>query len=313
MEVFQANEADVIVRSTSKSVKLHQVGVRCRFCSHLPHGARANRSSAFPSRLQNSLYQSFNMMVRDHFSKCQEIPDDIQSAYLARKGTNSQGACDSRHYWHFAARKLGMVESGDGGIFMTPESVAAGKAMPPYGTTKEEQITLQCLSTRQVEEDSSLLRPEDACKTSPFVNELMSHLRMVGLMDSERVGKRKALPLGLKGFGCRYCYDVGRLGFSRCYPLRRRGLAAQMYDMHLHLQRCTLCPSAVKKQLSLLAKEHRLSRLPNAGDTLASLSDDEDVSKAKSKRTPTLDDRLDTGFLDLAWSRMGRTVDLTTS
>ena len=300
MEVFQASEADVIVRSTSKSVKLHQVGVRCRFCAHLPHGARANRSSAFPSRLQNSLYQSFNMMVRDHFSKCQEIPDDIQSSYLARKGTNSQGACDSRHYWHFAAKKLGMVEAGDGGISMTPESVAAGKAMPPYGTTKEEQITLRCLATRQVEENALLLQQDEACKTSPFVEKLMAHVRMVGLLDSERVGKRKALPIGLNGFGCRYCYDVGRLGFSRCYPLRRRGLAAQVYDMHLHLQRCTLCPTDVKNQLALLAREHRRLRQGGAGDTSSLLSDDdEEVGKAKSKRTPTLDDRLDTNFLDL--------------
>jgi len=212
-----------------------------------------------------------------------------------------------------------MVEADvtGGGIIMTEATIAAGNAMPPYGTTEIEQAALQSTADKPEANGSQLRRPEDASNTSPFVYELMSHVRMVGLLDSERVGKRKTLPLSLEGFGCRYCYRVGRLGFSRCYPLRRRGLAAQVYDMYHHLQRCTLCPGTVKQQLCLLAKDERRQKRHAAGNGEDHSSDDDhddhEVGKPKSKRAPTLDDRLDAEYLDLMWGRMGRTVDLTTS
>ena len=203
----------------------------------------------------------------------------------------------------------GLAETGSAAA-----TVAAAKSMPPYGTTTAEQATLLD-SADDPETSSSLLQtPEDKSTTSPFVYELTSHVRMVRLLDSERVGKRKTLPLGLPGFGCRYCYRVGRLGFSRCYPLRRRGLAAQVYDMHRHLQRCTLCPEDVKMQLCHLAKQQRRQkRQGNVNDESPESSDDDEADTAKSQRAATLDDRADAKYLDLLWSRMGRTVDLTTS
>ena len=45
IEVFHASQQDVIVRSTSKSVRLGQIGIRCRYCAHLPPGSKASRSS----------------------------------------------------------------------------------------------------------------------------------------------------------------------------------------------------------------------------------------------------------------------------
>eukprot|EP00797_Seminavis_robusta_P029447 Sro595_g172640.1 n/a (750) ;mRNA; r:24793-27458 len=316
MEVYQATQADVVIRSTSKSVKLDQVGVRCRFCAHLPHGERVNRSSAFPSRL-NKLYQSFNMMVRDHFAHCTEIPHDTMERYLALKAKNSQGACDSRHYWYYSAQKLGMIDTvkpgdeesmksgGGNGIEMTPETQASGRNMPPYGTAIEEVASA---TDQSKAEDLALVRiPEDKDKASPFLYELMSHIQIVRLLQSERVGKRKTLPLGLNGFGCRYCFKVGRLGFSRCYPLRRRGLPAQIYDMYNHLQRCTVCPEPVKTVLRRLRDEQDKQRKQAAG------SESKTQPSTKTKGSGGSSEALLEGeYMDLVWSRLGRTCDLTT-
>jgi hypothetical protein len=315
MDIHQATLADVVIRSTSKSVKLNQVGVRCRFCAHVPHNERVNRSSAFPSRL-SKLYQSFNMMVRDHFANCAEIPKPIMEKYLALKKQNSQGACDSRHYWFYAAQKLGMVDTikpgdeesdksgGGSGIHMTEATKAAARTMPPYGIIEGDAgAEAPAEQAATSEEDLALVRvPEDKDKASPFLYELLSHIQKVRLLSSERVGKRKTLPIGLEGFGCRYCHKVGRLGFSRCYPLRRRGLPAQIYDMHHHLQRCTVCPKSVQVALRRLLNEEEKQK--GVGAVVGGVH--------KQGKNAGVDPVQDADYIDLIWSRLGRTCDLTT-
>jgi len=61
LEIFRASKEDVKVRNKSKTLKAEQVGIRCRFCAHLPPNERASRSSAFPSSIPQ-LYQSFTMV-----------------------------------------------------------------------------------------------------------------------------------------------------------------------------------------------------------------------------------------------------------
>lgn len=241
------------------------------------------------------------MMIRDHFPKCTEIPKPVLDKFVALKGQNAQGACDSRHYWFFAAEKLGMFDAGGndggGGIFLTEESKVAGTQKPPYGTLEENKggDNEDEESVKGSDEVVPLIRPEDASKASPFMYELVSHLQLVRLRSSERVGKRKTLPLSLEGFGCQHCYKVGRLGFSRCYPLRRRGLPGQVSDMANHMQRCTLCPTDVKTKLAKLQVEQA-----------------KPGSAADGSYPKGVDLNSDVEFLDLFWTRLGRTSDLTT-
>ena len=112
-EVFVASNEDVASRMNSKKVLLDQVGVRCRFCAHLPHRERTGRSSSFPSSLSR-IYQSLTMMLRDHFTKCPAMPDHLKERYLCLKANASQGATDSKRYWVESAKSLGLVDTDEG-------------------------------------------------------------------------------------------------------------------------------------------------------------------------------------------------------
>ncbi|CAB9513495.1 expressed unknown protein [Seminavis robusta] len=283
MEVIQASQSDVLVRSTSKSILPNQVGVRCRFCAHLAPGSRVCRSSAFPSSL-DKLYQSFSMMVRDHFIKCPAVPSDKALAFQSLKQKNAQGATDSKQYWVYAAKKLGMVDAKSG-IERNEESIERAAQMPPYGTTvgpggvEEEKD--------DDEEEAPLAGPDDQSRLTPFLYDLLRQLKLVHLLPSERVGKRKGLPVGLEGLGCQYCSREGRLGFSRCFPLRRRALPSHVLDLYRHCLRCPLFPEEPKEQLKLSFQRELDS---NGGEP-----------------SPAVDS------YSIIWTKLGRQRDLTTS
>jgi hypothetical protein len=115
VEVFSASQDDVASRMNSKKVLLGQVGIRCRFCAHLPHRERTGRSSSFPSSI-NRIYQSLTMMLRDHFTKCNAMPPQMNERYLCLKANASQGATDSKKYWIESARTLGLVDTEQEGM-----------------------------------------------------------------------------------------------------------------------------------------------------------------------------------------------------
>jgi hypothetical protein len=277
---------EVIGATSSKSVLPDQVGVRCRYCAHLAPGSRVCRSSAFPSSL-DKLYQSFSMMVRDHFGKCPAVPREKALEFQTLKQKNSQGATDSKHYWVYAAQKLGMVDAGSG-IQRTQESIKQALQMPPYGASIEANPNDGCAQgDDEAEESPSLVCPEDQARLTPFLYELMRHLRLVHLLPSERVGKRKGLPVGLEGMGCQYCFREGRLGFSRCFPLRRRALPSHVLDLYHHCLRCPLCPEEVKEHLKHASQrdnETFTDQSPASADAYA-----------------------------IIWAKLGRQRDLTTS
>ena len=50
LEVVRASKQEVQMRSSSKTITLRQVGIRCRFCAHVHPSGRAIRASAYPSR-----------------------------------------------------------------------------------------------------------------------------------------------------------------------------------------------------------------------------------------------------------------------
>lgn len=136
VEVFSASQDDVASRMNSKKVLLGQVGIRCRFCAHLPHRERTGRSSSFPSSI-NRIYQSLTMMLRDHFTKCSAMPPQMNERYLCLKANASQGATDSKKYWIESARTLGLVDTENEGMrfqhFMTKGGASAGPVAPVGG------------------------------------------------------------------------------------------------------------------------------------------------------------------------------------
>lgn len=243
LEIFRASLEDVKFRNTSRKVAHQQLGIRCRFCAHVHPGSRARRSSAYPSSTAQ-IYQSFNMMIRDHFPRCEHVPKESMEMFHKLKGRNNQGAADSKHFWSYAAEKLGMVDS-ESGIFMDEVTQRAAMTKLPFSTT---DAIMEATRAPPV----LLVTGEDRALISPFMYELLSRVQRVNLLDCECRSTRKNLKVGLPGFGCRYCFEAGRLGFSRIFPTKRKGLPEKASDMYEHMRRCTLCPPEVKKRLESL-------------------------------------------------------------
>lgn len=243
MEIFWATHEDVKFRNTSRKVAHKQLGIRCRFCAHVHPGSRARRSSAYPSSTAQ-IYQSFNMMIRDHFPRCEQVPKESMEMFHKLKGRNNQGAADSKHFWSYAAEKLGMVDS-EAGIFMDEQTQRAAKCKRPFSTTN---AILEATLAPPV----LLVTGEDRELVSPYLYEMLSRVQRVNLLDCECRSTRKNLKVGLPGFGCRYCFEAGRLGFSRIFPTKRKGLPDKANDMYEHMRRCTLCPREVKNRLESL-------------------------------------------------------------
>ena len=240
VELCWASSEDVALRNASNRVSSHQVGIRCRCCAHLNPSARAQRSSAFPSSVAQ-IYQSFTMMLRAHFSSCAEVPPAVKEKFLALKSKTTQGATDSKQYWIYSARKLGMVDSEDG-IVMTKATTAAARSIAPFGSenTSEESSPLPLVATN------------DRAVASDFLYTLMLQGRRVRLQANEQRGNKKSLQLGLPGFACRHCCQLRRMGQCRIFPARRRTLPTKIYDLYEHLQRCSACPKETKELLEAL-------------------------------------------------------------
>jgi len=244
MEVFRAGRQEVASRSANKKIAYLQVGVRCRYCAHLPSNLKAARSSAFPSSIRQ-IYQSFTMMLRDHFAQCMYIPEAGKVRFKTLKTGATQGASHSKHYWYYSAKKVGLIDT-DNGIVVNEDSLAAGKSLPPFGS-HDGQATA---STQKM-----LVVPEDRAIVDNFLYMLMSQACLVNLLPSEQIGCRKSLKDGMPGFGCRHCAEVGWLGLSRIFPARRRTLKSKIDDLYSHLKRCARCPSDVKILLERLERQ----------------------------------------------------------
>ena len=272
VEVFRANHDDVKARNSSKKVSLGQIGIRCRFCAHLPTNARASRSSSYPSSVSR-IYQSLTMMLRDHFSKCGAMPQHIQQRFLDLKGKTSQGATDSKHYWIHSSHKLGLVDS-DSGIAIRDESeseaetgavaTSFGSSLANRESTGEPGVGNSGTGSAPV----FLVHPSDIGTVSNYLYTLMSHAQLVHMEESERAGNRKNLPLGLPGIGCRHCCQSNRKGLCRLFPARRRRFGSKVNDLYEHLRRCTVCPPGLKEQLATLKAEEvlRVDRSPGEKD-----------------------------------------------
>ena len=256
VEVVRATEFDVETRmATTKHITRGQVGIRCRFCSHLPQ--RANRSSCFPSTIRG-IYQSVTMMIREHFSRpdgssscgCPAMPPAIQQKYLQLKSRTTQGATDSKRYWVEAAKKMGMVDTNGRGITMSATTIDEAVRSEHLRIQKYWRDTLKPLKPFSLSdsEDRKLLQK---LSSSDYVFFLLSQVEMITLTEEECLGNRRNMQPGWPGFGCRCCCALARMGTCRFFPVKRRALVTKlMVDLPNHLKKCTACPQSVKDELT---------------------------------------------------------------
>lgn len=186
------------------------------------------------------------MMLRDHFAKCEAIPQDKQDRFARLKKKSSQGASDSKNFWVHAARRLGMIDTSEG-IQITDASRAQATRIPNYGSSGNNNADAQ--------NSVDLVQPQDHGLASEFLFHLLSQCQRVTLTKSEHIGCRTNLKIGLPGIGCKFCSKVGRFGLSRVFAARRRTLPSKMTDLYSHIQRCPLVPQETKALLERLHKE----------------------------------------------------------
>ena len=281
VQVFQASEKDVGGRAKSKRISLGQVGIRCKFCTHLPKRRKARRSATFPSST-DKIYQSFIMMLRDHFGNCDAMPADTKAKFMELRANATQGAVDSKKYWASSARILGMVDTVDRGIQM-----AAAPSQRPLTPTEEvsasnsDSIESSMVRAPVHLPQTPLMEPSDLWSTSEYTFLLMNQVDRVYLTKEEKVGNRRSMEEGLSGFGCKYCSKASRKGMCRFFPARRRTLPNRLQDLHEHLLKCQLCPEDVKSQLANLGGAQGGISLPETNNQKM--------------------------FLDIVWSRLRRT------
>ena len=274
VEVFRAGGEDVVARIHNKRIVYHQVGLRCKFCAHLPRDERSRRAATFPSSIDR-IQQSLSLIIREHFVHCKEVPERIKAKYNKLKAEQTT-AKESRRksYWNKAARQLGLVDTSDGIMFHTdvhpshqpPGFTGAEQATFALGPFSPTTAPLHGLleSPRELLIDSN-----DRPLVPDFLFFLMSQAQRISLNELEMTYNQKklSLPLNMPGFGCRHCCETNMGGENRFFPQRRRFLQSNAKLLYQHLEQCPRCPREVKVCLALLKS--------NSEDTPKSNDEDE--------------------------------------
>jgi hypothetical protein len=114
IEVFEATSEEVIthVRGRNTPVYIHQVGIRCIHCKHVPLARRQKGAVYFPSSTLR-IYQAAQNMATTHMISgvCTDIPNQVTEQFQALMVTKSSGGGGGREYWAKCARDLGLVDT----------------------------------------------------------------------------------------------------------------------------------------------------------------------------------------------------------
>ena len=235
IEVFTAAKEDICDRSqrggTKRPIQLGRIGLRCRYCTHLPAVRRAKGAVSYPHSIR-VVHQSVRNWLRYHFRQCSMIPHDIVESYSALQTARSHSGNASLQYWEDSARAIGMMDTV-GGIFY-------GEPVPlPFG---EKEL----LRHSENDEPKSLILEEDRELAPNFFYFLFSQQQTCRYMESDSNGRRKVRTVGYPGYECRHC--AGRSSAGRYFPLNVNAMA-NFSHTHMHIMKCRQCPPETKEKL----------------------------------------------------------------
>ena len=167
VEAFSATENDVASRHSKGAQKLHagQIGIRCRFCKHMPSKDKAERAMCYPSSISR-IYQTVADMQRFHFEACVAIPPAMKRMYKSLKTTRPRGMGSPQLYWIESAKELGFVDSLQGiklqknGAEIQRSSQEVSFQAPASPTTIPHPSSLPPLSPESQSTSTSLMSYE---------------------------------------------------------------------------------------------------------------------------------------------------------
>jgi hypothetical protein len=115
IEVFQATaeEAGIHIRGRNTAINLHQAGIRCIHCKHLPMARRPKGSMYFPSNTAR-IYQAAQNMANAHMTTglCVAMPAAVQAQFQTLMTRRSMSGKAGRDYWAQSAEAhLGLVNT----------------------------------------------------------------------------------------------------------------------------------------------------------------------------------------------------------
>lgn len=146
LEYFAATKDDVEarVRGRKQKIRLGQIGVRCRYCSHLQIQHRGRGAVYYPKTMIN-VYQAAQNIAGAHICSddftCPFVPINITEEIDVQKPRRDASKA-GRTYWIEACKNMGIVEQ-DGGLWLR-------------GTHEtEEENTSSCSSTEAEENATS--------------------------------------------------------------------------------------------------------------------------------------------------------------
>ena len=103
-----------------------------------------------------------------------------------------------------------------------------------------------------------LISARDRSITSKFTSHIIDQLDFVYFVEADRRSHRTHLPIGFRGFGCRYCHSApGKSG--RFFPSSLKTLSdtkKTLYALRAHLLKCPDTPDDVKQYLHYLFTTH---------------------------------------------------------
>jgi hypothetical protein len=150
LEYFTATLDDISTKVQGRRDRIlpNQLGIRCKYCSHLPTSLRAPSASVYPKTLIN-LYQGAQYIASAHMMKrCVCAPKQlVQEMTLEhRRQTASKSG---RPYWSEMCRNAGIYEQ-DGALWLAPPAAMAQRRV-------DETLFCEVQSRVSVCEKSALL------------------------------------------------------------------------------------------------------------------------------------------------------------
>ena len=255
VEAFSATGDQVNKTSKRGRITLHQVGIRCRFCSHRPVDERAVAAISFPTSVAG-IYESVKRWQRVHFEACEDIPNDVRGN-ISRLATANVWIPTTRQYWADSARAIGMVDTEDG-IRFAVDPNASHQGQQRRDTPNQDESDIGAMEMRTAEalfDGKSIVYAEDLNLVPPYVFFLMSQVESCHFTEADRFVARSKGPVGYPGFQCRHCN--GHAGLGKYFPVSSKSLSTNStsQNIHAHLLKCRKCPPELKRRLIDLKEE----------------------------------------------------------
>jgi hypothetical protein len=266
VEAFSATEDDVSKTSKRGRITPHQVGIRCRFCSHRPKEEMQVVAISYPVSVAG-IYESVKRWQKVHLDACEDVPQDVKTK-LEELGSTNAWIPTTRQYWADSARSMGMVDTQDGIRFSTDPKTAPVCFDPDFQGCIEStnceptQTSISKTKSRSggkegpsLADGDNIVHPEDMAMVPPYVYFLMRQVERTHFTEADRFVARSKGPVGYPGFQCRHCH--GHAGLGKYFPVSSKSLSTNStsQNIHSHLLKCRKVAPYVKEQLITLKEE----------------------------------------------------------